>query len=192
MRKNVIAILFALLAIIPGFAQDVEVRVITHENGERVLIHEVVVPAPFEDVWEAYTTKEGLETWAVPKCEIDFRSGGTLKSRYDLDGEIGDAGTVINFIVNFIPWKMITLQSPLGKGFPESVQKASANMYTIVEFNLIDESHTLLTAYETGFLSGQEWDNVLKFFEEGNTQAYQMLVDRFVKGPVDWQKLLKP
>ncbi len=189
MRYTIILAL-ALIATVLS-AQNIQSRVIDHESGERILVHEVIVPASLEDVWQAYTTKEGLESWAVPQCEINFRSGGVMKIRYELDGRIGDVNTVVNFIVNFVPWKMITLHSPLGKRFPEEVRKESPNMFTIVEFQSIDEDRTLLTAYATGFLKGEVWDSTLQFFQEGNEQAYRMLIDRFEKGPVDWEQLLK-
>ncbi len=188
---RIIHTLIFACAIVLLSAQSVQSRIIDHESGERILVHEVIIPASLEDVWEAYTTKEGLETWAVPQCEIDFRSGGMMKVRYELEGQIGDENTVVNFIVNFVTWKMITLQSPLSKRFPEEVRKASPNMYTIVEFQTIDESHTMLTAYETGFKTGDVWDKTIQFFREGNEEAYRMLIDRFVKGPVDWEQLLK-
>ncbi len=188
--KNLLITILLFLATLLS-AQDIKTRVIEHESGERVLVHEVLVPASLEDVWDAHTTKEGLESWAVPQCEIDFRSGGMLKSRYELEGRIGDENTVINFIVNFVPWKIITMQSPLGKRFPEEIQKGSLSMYTILEFQEIDENHTLLTAYETGFKTGKIWDNLIEFFKDGNAQAYRMLIDRFEKGPVDWNNVIQ-
>lgn len=42
----------------------------------RVIRKEVTVSASLEEVWEAWTTNEGAETWFAPKTNIDPTVGG--------------------------------------------------------------------------------------------------------------------
>jgi len=82
---------------------------------ELVLIQEFTVNAPIDSVWNAYTTKRGWESWAVPIAEVDLKVGGFIKTNYNKEGEIGDSTTIATHIVNYVPKRLITLQAELLK-----------------------------------------------------------------------------
>lgn len=44
-------------------------------TADKVLIIEVVVPAPIGEVWKAFTTSAGLSTWLTPNAVVDLREG---------------------------------------------------------------------------------------------------------------------
>ena len=44
--------------------------------GERMLGKQVVVDASLQEVWKAWTTNDGAETWLAPKTNIDPAVGG--------------------------------------------------------------------------------------------------------------------
>lgn len=49
---------------------------------------EVYIPAPVDRVWRVLTTPEHIRAWyAFGGCEIDPRPGGTLRFRWDEQGE---------------------------------------------------------------------------------------------------------
>src|SRR2546426_11543663 len=50
------------------------------------LVHEGVVNAPADQVWAAFTTKEGIESWMAAHASIDLKIGGTMKTQYDPPG----------------------------------------------------------------------------------------------------------
>ena len=41
------------------------------DQNERVIHHEVIVNAGVEEVYKTWTTKEGLQSFFAPECEID-------------------------------------------------------------------------------------------------------------------------
>lgn len=83
-------------AVAPVAAQEVSARVEVTESGERLLIHEVVVPATLAQLWAAFTTAEGFMGWAAPFAVVDLRIGGSIESSYNAAARPGDAGNIIN------------------------------------------------------------------------------------------------
>ena len=59
-----------------GSAGPVRSEVLETEAGELVLVQEVRLRAPLEQVWAAYTTSEGWRAWVAPKARVDLRVGG--------------------------------------------------------------------------------------------------------------------
>ena len=49
---------------------------------EKALRFEVTVPAPVDEVWAAFTTKEGLQTWLWKDVRVDLRPGGDWIVQY--------------------------------------------------------------------------------------------------------------
>ncbi|HKL90474.1 MAG TPA: hypothetical protein VJ880_04780, partial [Allomuricauda sp.] len=56
------------------------------KTPELVLIQEFIVNSPIDSVWNAYTTKKGWESWAVPLAEVDLKVGGYIKTNYNKAG----------------------------------------------------------------------------------------------------------
>ena len=55
------------------------------QNDNR-LVHEGTVNAPLDQVWAAFTTNEGLESWMTAHAKIELKVGGTMKTQYDREG----------------------------------------------------------------------------------------------------------
>jgi uncharacterized protein YndB with AHSA1/START domain len=64
------------------------------------LVHEGIVAAPVKDVWAAFTTKKGQESWMVSHSEIELKIGGLMRTHYDPKGKIGDPKTIENTIID--------------------------------------------------------------------------------------------
>src|SRR5216683_3316100 len=82
----------------------------TGTAADRVLRTEVVVDATPEQLWEAFTTKAGWESWAVPLAEVDFRMGGTIRTNYSKEAGIGGKGTITHHILSYEPDRMLTMR----------------------------------------------------------------------------------
>jgi uncharacterized protein YndB with AHSA1/START domain len=170
-------------------AIDVLSEVIEAETGERYLRQELIVSASLADVWAAFTTEEGLQTWAAPVVEVDLRMGGSFKSNYDPEAEIGDPGTISVTFVNYVPLKLLTLQAELGDPFPEEIRQAQQRLYNILEFEEVDPERTRIVSWGVGYGKGGSWDEFMSFFIEGNEWSFSMLLKRFRDGPIDWTKV---
>jgi uncharacterized protein YndB with AHSA1/START domain len=47
-----------------------------------MIVKEIVLPAPREEVWEALTDPERLEDWFANTVELDLRPGGSASFRW--------------------------------------------------------------------------------------------------------------
>src|SRR5579862_3796129 len=89
------------------------VEVTRVSQPEKALKFEVVVPAKPADVWQAFTTGSGLQTWLWQDCTVDLREGGGWIVHYP-GGKTG-GGTV----VSFKPGRQVVIHAMAPEKFPE-------------------------------------------------------------------------
>ena len=147
----------------------------TLPSGELMLKQEIVINTSLEKVWDAYTTPEGWKCWVTPIVEMDFKINGIIKSHYDSTATIGDKGTIVNHILNYIPYKQITMQAELNENFPTFMIGEEKNLYSIVVFDKMSDKQTKLTIYGIGYKNEQQWVDLLKFFIQGNEMSLNTL-----------------
>jgi uncharacterized protein YndB with AHSA1/START domain len=142
------------------------------------LVHEGIVEAPIDEVWAAFTTREGLESWMAAHAEIELKIGGKLRTHYDPKGEIGDPKTIENTIICYDPKHMIALKvskPPEGFAFPNAVK----NMWTIIYFEAVAPAKTKVREVGLGFGNDDESKKMRAFFDRGNAFTLQRLQRRF-------------
>ena len=149
--------------------------------GELVLEQVILIQAPIDQVWEAFTTKEGWEAWAVTKSQIDWRVGGTIKSVYGEDAEVGDSTTITNNILQIVPYKLLTLQAELSPHFPGFMKADSKRLYNTILFHAVDEKSTKVVSYGMGYRNNEKYGALMEFFIKGNEMSYQKLIEYLEK-----------
>lgn len=163
-----------------AFGQEQEKRVnstidSTYQN-ELVLIQEFTVDAPVKTVWDAYTTKEGWENWSVPLAEVDFKIGGTIKTNYTPNGQIGDSTTIVTNIINYVPLRLITLQAEITNNFPEFMKKEAKNFYNVIYFDEVEPGRTNVKSFGIGYRNTPKYMNLMKFFIPANEKTLSKLI----------------
>lgn len=147
-------------------------------GGDGRLIHEGVVAAPLGDVWKAFTTKEGQESWMVAHSEVELKIGGRMRTHYDPKGTIGDAKTIENTIICYDPERMLSIKvskAPDGFPFPNAVK----NMWTVIYFEEKDPKSTRVRVVGLGFGDDEESKEMRAFFDRGNAFTLKKLQERF-------------
>ena len=182
---QVVRPLVLILAASSTQAGDVTTSEQRLEDGSRVLRQEVVVNAPVEDVWAAFTTSAGWESWAVPFAHVDLRVGGIIETSYHADAKLGDAGNIHNQILSFLPYRMLSIQAVQAPpGFAHADLLPS--LHSVIEFEAIDDSHTRVMISGVGYREGEGYDALLEFFRQGNAWTFERLKKRFDEGPLEW------
>jgi uncharacterized protein YndB with AHSA1/START domain len=143
------------------------------------LVIEVEVPAPLPAVWQAFTTSEGLSTWLTPHAVVDLRQGGEWTAHFP-GGSTG-GGT----IVSFVPEKELVLGALAPDKFPHV---RSERTKVVFQFEPRGKS-TVVRLTQTGWKSGEEWTRAYEYLLAGNAQLMATLHQRFVDGPIDWEKV---
>ena len=151
-------------------------------TNELTLVQEFVVNVAIDSVWNAYTTKEGWESWAAAKAEVDFQLGGAIKTSYDKNATIGDSSTITLNIINYVPKKLLTLQAELSPHFPEFMKKDSEHFYNVITFEKIDLERTKIVSYGIGYQNNDKYKSLLSFFIKGNEMSYLNLISYLETG----------
>jgi uncharacterized protein YndB with AHSA1/START domain len=179
MKALFLAVLFAAAGLSSQASSPLSTEPTRPENAAKVLRIELSIPAPVHDVWEAFTTKQGLSSWLAPDVSVDLRPGGDWLVKFP--GSTG-GGT----IVSFVPEKEIVINALAPDRFP---QVRAARTHAVFTFTAQGNS-TLVSLTQTGWQSGSEWDAAYEYLASGNAQVLAMLHHRFVAGPTDWQKAM--
>ena len=149
------------------------------DTPHKALQFEVVVPASLDEVWQAMTTRAGLETWLWKDARVDLRPGGDWLVLYTPTATGG--GT----IVSFVPRAEIVMKALAPEKFP-----TVRSTRTDVTFRLTSDgaAATKVTLVQEGWQSGVEWDAAYEYLATGNAQLLAQLHQRFTSGPLDWSK----
>lgn len=146
---------------------------------EKALRFEVTVPASIDDVWTAFTTREGLATWLWRDVRVDLRAGGDWIVLYP-GGKTG-GGT----IVSFEPKRHVTMKAMAPEQFPTVRETRTTARF---EFEAVTPTATKVTLIQTGWKDGREWDEAYEYLAGGNATLLTQLHRRFTSGPLNWPK----
>ncbi len=149
-------------------------------GDKSTLRHSAIVDGPVADVWTAFTTKEGLESWMVAQADIDLRVGGKMRTRYAAGGTLGDAETIENTILSFEPGKMISIRATKPPhSFP--YQTVIQAMWTVVDFEEVAAHRTRVTVTSMGFGNDEESLKMREHFDKGNAWTLDKLRAKFAR-----------
>ncbi len=139
---------------------------------------ESVVNATPSQAWSALTTKTGLESWMVAMAEVDWRIGGSIRTRYKADGFIGDDGTIENSILSFDEPRMYSIRiAKPPQGFP--FMAAFKSVWSVVYFEPVAAGKTRVSIRMHGFSEEDESQKMREFFLRGNQYILDKLGEKF-------------
>lgn len=190
MRGLIAALLLAAAS--PAAAQEVSVTLATEADGTRALTHEVTVPAPPAEVWQAIATAEGWRSWAVPLARAVPGSPNRFETAYDPAAAAGAPTTIEQqWLAREAPRRAVFRTTRTPTGFPH----AEAYLQVVSTFTLTPAGTgaTRVRLTGAGYPAGTEGDSLIAFFREGNRSSLEQLHARFATGPIDWPaRLARP
>lgn len=137
-------------------------------------VYEIEISATVEEVWNAFTTPEGVRSWVAPLADVDFKVGGLWRANYNPDGELGDPTTIENTILAYDPLRMISLKTvTFPDGFP--FVEAARRTWTIFYFLPVSTSRTRITVVGLGYTDSEQSQKMRAFFEEANAYSLEQL-----------------
>jgi uncharacterized protein YndB with AHSA1/START domain len=129
-------------------------------------VTEGFINAPVAEVWRLFTTSDGYKATGVAHAEVDLRVGGSIRSHYDPEGTLGDAGTIVNEILAYDPERMLAIrirQAPATFPFRNAMRSA----WTVLYFAPAGEM-THVRIVGLGYTDDPESQAMRTFFTEGN------------------------
>jgi uncharacterized protein YndB with AHSA1/START domain len=131
----------------------------------RVLRKEVVVRAPIEAVWEAWTTVEGLKFFSK-ESNVELRLGGPyelfLQQPADKRGRRGAEGCRI---LAFVPHEMLAFDWTFPPDIP-SLRYSDARTQAVVYFEDIGGGRVRVRFSQSGWEEGENWDQGFAYFDK--------------------------
>ena len=163
MRRQAI-LMFTAILILHGPAMGQDARV----------VDEFEIKASVDDVWNAFTTTDGLQSWVAPLADIDFRVGGKWRANYNKDGELGDAKTIENTILSYDPKRMLSIKATK---FPEGFEfvEAAKETWSIFYFTPVTDSKTKITIVGLGYNDSEQSKKMRAFFKPANKYSMGQL-----------------
>jgi len=156
--------------------------------AERALDKEVVVKATPEQLWAAWTTRDGIRSFFAPDALIDARVGGAFHIYMDPGGAPGLKGADDMRFMALQPPKMLSFDWNAPPSLPEA---RAQRTFVIVRFVPLEEGRTRVTLHHTGWGDGGEWDKAYAYFDRAWSGVMTNLQQRFEQGPRDWSDWLK-
>jgi uncharacterized protein YndB with AHSA1/START domain len=149
-----------------------------------VIEDKVSIPAPLDDVWEAWTTEDGAQSFFAPKCKINLEPGGAYEMLFDLEAEVGKRGGEGMVILAVQPKRMLSFTW----NAPPHLSTVRGQMtHVIVRIWQIGEMETMVSLRHDGWGEGGEWEEAYKYFRKAwGEVVLPRLKYRFEIGPIDW------
>jgi len=158
-------------------AAPVEVVRTVEADSTTTLVHETLIDAPAADVWQAISTAEGWMRWAVPVAWTSPTEPDILETSYDPADKPGSLSTIKQQFLARIPGRLLafrTVKAP--EGFPHfAIYRGVTSVFELEP----DGERTLLRLTSTGYPDSQGGRELLAFFETGNAQTLEALLELF-------------
>ncbi len=155
---------------------------------ERSIDKEVVVAAPIDAAWNAWTTREGITTFFAPDARIEPRVGGAFEIYINPYAEPGMKGADDMRFLALQPPRMLSFTWNAPPSLPEVRQQRTV---VVIRLQPVSERETRVTLHHTGWGDGGEWDKAYAYFDRAWGNVLANLKKRFDSGPVDWTAWLE-
>ena len=154
---------------------------------ERAIAKQVVVKAPVEAVWNAWTTTEGVKSFFAPDARVEARVDGPFEIYINPYAAPGMKGADDMRFLALQPMKMLSFTWNAPPSLPEA---RAQRTFVVVRLKPAGEGQTEVSLYHAGWGEGGEWDKAYDYFNRAWGNVLANLEKRFVEGPVDWTQWL--
>ena len=123
------------------------------------------VSAPIKEIWEKWTTHEGLKTFIGVDNKIELVSGGAFEIYFLMNNPPGLRGGEGNKVLSFIPQQMLSFTWNAPPTIPE-VRDHKHKTWVVVTLKEVDDQITEVTLDHLGWLDGEKWDEAYAYFDK--------------------------
>ncbi len=142
--------------------------------ADLALTKEVTVKASITDVWNAWTTTEGVNSFFSPNAKVELRVGGSYEIYFLTDQPYGGRGSEYCKILSYLPNKMLSFD---WNAPPHFGKLRFIHTRVIVTFEDLHDGNVKVTMSHVGFGEGEDWFKVYEYFD----QAWGYVMTNFEK-----------
>lgn len=161
----------------PMVASLVHMRYKRPSGTDRMIEAEKVISAPVSEVWKAWTTSEGMESF-LTQANIELRIHGPYELYFAPDEPYGKKGAEGCHVLSFVPERMLSFEW----NAPPAVQNLrDANMrnWVVVDFEAVGDGQTKLNLKHLGWDEGEDWDANFAYFSKAWPYVLDACAKRF-------------
>jgi len=153
--------------------------------GQRALRKEVTVAAPLAQVWQAWTTSEGVTAFFGPAARVEARLGGPYEIYFAPSAPEGSRGSEGCKVQSVVPMSLFAFEWNAPPTIPAI---RNSGLHTLATIRLHEEGpdRTRVEVTHTGWGEGEEWDKTYAYFDKAWEAVLSNLEYRFRVGPVEW------
>jgi uncharacterized protein YndB with AHSA1/START domain len=157
-------------------------------SADRSIQKEVVVRAPVSEVWNAWTTSAGIESFFAPEATVEPKPDGAFHIHIDPYGKPGMKGADD---MRFLALQKDRMLSFTWNAPPHLPEARAQRTVVIVRFEPVTDTDTRVRLTHVGWGSGGQWDPAYDYFNRAWGNVLLNLQKRFSEGPIDWTSWLK-
>ena len=125
------------------------------------LTKEIEVAAPPREVWDAWTSNEGIASWwGPPKTNVELRIGGPFEIHFSLEEPEGLQGSEGCRVLSYVPGESFAFTW----NAPPHLPLRKTNTWVVLTFSEVSGG-TAVRLVHTGFLEGPDWDDYMAYFD---------------------------
>lgn len=143
---------------------------------EKIIRKEVLVPATRQELWDSWTTTEGVMSFLAPQAKIELAVGGSYECYFRLDQPPGLQGSEECKVLAFWPMDYISFSWNTPPEFPA---ERSKHTKVVVEIDRADEKDYRVILTHMDFGEGGQWEEVYQFFDKAWDFALESLREKF-------------
>lgn len=146
--------------------------------SKKIIEKEITVNASLEEVWNRWTTGEGIRAFFAQDCSIELRLGGKYEMYFLKDAEPGQRGSEGCKVLSFIPYEMLSFSWNAPPQFP-TIRNGNTHTYVVLNFEKIEASKTKVRLRHLGWQEGKEWGEVFAYFDNAWDNVLNWLAKSF-------------
>lgn len=151
----------------------------------KAITADIIIKAPVSEVFNAWTTKEGIISFFAPDANIRLEVMGPYEMIFLPDNPTGSRGGEGNVILSFQINKMLSFS---WNAPPELKEVRNERTHVLLSFIPVNDTETRLLFHQDGWGDGGEWEKAFEYFNHAwKKVVLKRLQYRFEVGPVDWK-----
>jgi uncharacterized protein YndB with AHSA1/START domain/uncharacterized protein YciI len=151
-----------------AFAQDSktpEAAVVTTPLNQQILRKEVTVNVPADVAWQAWASREGLNSFFAEDSSVELRPGGPYEVYFSMDVPVGQRGGEGCTVLGYTENEMISFTwnaPPAVKALRDSGAKTTVT----ITFKPAGWNKTHVSFAQYGFGEGEDWQAYYAYFDK--------------------------
>ncbi len=154
------------------------------DPSDKILRKEIVVPASLKEVWDAWTTTDGVKTFFSSEAKVELAVGGPYEIYFILENPYGLKGSEDCKILSYLPMEMLSFD---WSAPPEFGDLRNRRTQVILQFEEIEPGKVKVKFSQYGWGKGEDWDRLYDYFNKAWSYVLNNLKKRFTEGPIDWK-----